>query len=103
VSDREKARRALKKLEEVEVKRAEQRRLEWELRRSLERQAYDSSQRFVGQVRQPSSVAPRRCSECRQEFLYGDVIEDIVGDDGTIVASYHHPSCQYPRNVRGMR
>lgn len=96
MSEREKARRALKKLEELEAKRAEQRRLERELRRSLERQAYDEDDLYIP----PNvgvSIAPRavralnegRCGSCGGKFRHGEHVREYLDDDGRVVARYH--------------
>jgi hypothetical protein len=97
MSEREKARRALKKLEEVEAKRAEQRRLEAELRRSLERQAYDARDLYLHRASggvsralpEITALHEGRCAACGQRFMEGMRVRELLDDDGRVIARYH--------------
>jgi hypothetical protein len=93
VSDREKARRALKQLELIREKRAEQRRLEIELRHSLEHQAYDSRHKRAGygpnRIPPKRSTGPHACAACGWEFVPGEEVLEYLDDDGQVVSRYH--------------
>lgn len=96
--DREKARRALKKLEELEAKRAEQRRLEKKLRRSLEEQAYDrrdlylhpaSASHVSRNLQEQRALHDGRCAGCGTLFREGQHVREYLDDAGRVVARYH--------------
>ncbi len=83
-----KARGALKKLEELEAKRAEQRKTERELRRTLEHRAYEPRRRTPN----PGS-SPSTCAECGRRFIPGREVLEYLDDDGRVVTRYCYPPC----------
>lgn len=90
---REKARRALTVLDEVDAKRREQLRLQEELRHSLLDQAYDSRRRRAGLSPNAhvatKSNGPRACTVCGWDFVPGEEVLEHVDDDGRVVARRH--------------
>lgn len=88
---REKAREALRKLEELEAKRREQERFYHELRNRLEDEAYGPPRR------RPYAVArgePTTCSVCGAPFVYREEVIEILDDDGNILRRQHFFNCR---------
>ncbi len=85
---REQSRRALEKLDEVDRKRAEQRRLERELRNRLEEDAYDQRH-----TRIQSSRLVYCGGACGRPLQIGEMVLEFLNDDGSVVSRRHYPSC----------
>jgi hypothetical protein len=96
MTDRSRARAALKKLdEELEPKLRRREQLIRELRRSLHHEAYEERPLFL----HPSTGVPlpsaetlardSKCRECGGAFYPGETVVEYVDDDGTVVARYH--------------
>jgi len=94
MSEREKARAALKKLDELEAKIRERDRLISEMRHRLEHDAYDTRRRRAGLHPSPRHRAKpssdlRACAHCGWEFVPGEEVVEYLDDAGKIVARYH--------------
>lgn len=88
MTEREKARLALQKMEHVRELRRQQQRLEWEMVRTLTDKAYDQRRpRRQEDVRQ--TFRPK-CSYCGQMFMPGEEILEYVDDDDQVIVRYHY-------------
>jgi hypothetical protein len=93
VSEREKARAALVVLDRIDAKRREQLRLQQEMRRSLQEQAYDQRRKRAGFS--PSghtatrSNGPHACGQCGWEFVTGEEVLEYFDDADRVIARYH--------------
>ncbi len=85
-SERDKARKALVTLDEIDAKRREQLRLQQELRRTLQERAYDQRRASGRNIPQRFQAT---CATCGWEFLPGEEVIEYVDDNGNVVARYH--------------
>lgn len=92
MSDRERARAALLKVEELKTKLRERDRLVRELEQRLQHDAYDSRRRRAGlhpDPRHATGRSLRSCSTCGWDFVPGEEVLEYLDDDGRVVARYH--------------
>lgn len=82
---------ALKKLDELEAKRAELERVYRELRRSIlhhgvENREFESRSEWLG----PNDQPPRdQCLDCRRPFIRGQRVVEYLDDGEKVIARYH--------------
>lgn len=93
MTDRAKAREALKKLDELDRKRREADRLYQEIRRRLEHDAYDTNREAYQRSKGSRSGGPSTCSLCHKPLVYGEEVVEIIDDDGTILRREHYFDC----------
>lgn len=82
--ERFKSRDALKKLDELDRKRAEQLRLQRQLRAKLEEKAYDARTQRNERVDHLNA-----CASCGGLFQRGEYVREFLDDSGRIVNRHH--------------
>ena len=90
MTDRIKAREALRKLdEELEPLMRRRAQLMDELRERLYHDAYEARRRTERTGRDS-------CSRCERKFEPGMEVRELVDDNGVVQRRYHYPDCQHP-------